>query len=72
MDRSDCFARVGGMCVALFDVKCSKCSFYKTKEENLSGRAAAMARIATLSYAKQKDIAQHYYDDKWPWKEVSE
>jgi hypothetical protein len=60
------------MCIALYDAKCANYSFYKTKEEHLSGRAAAMARIASLSYAKQKYIAEHYYDDKWPWKEASE
>ncbi len=72
MDRSNCFARVAGMCVALFDVKCGKCTFYKTAEEHQAGRGAAMVRIAQLPYSKQKDIAQHYYDDKWPWLEVSE
>ncbi len=68
MKQTECFAMIGGECVAINGKRCyGRCAFYKTDAEVESGRAAALARIASLPVEVQDVISANYYNGKYPW-----
>ena len=73
-DITKCFALSdNNKCNALNVKKCKgndKCHFFKTKEQSITERNAAYARISAMPYGRQQYIADTYYAGKFVWKEA--
>ena len=67
-----CFAKHGNACKAL-TVPCpgyTECPFYKPRWKQEEGIEKADARLRSLPFDKQEEIALKYYDGKKPWRGV--
>ncbi len=56
-----CYFKRDGNCAVTTRNTCAKCSFFKTEQEVIEGRAAARERISSLPLEKQIDISDKYY-----------
>lgn len=66
--NGECFASRDGGCAVLLVYTCAgaKCSFFKTQEQFIAGKRAAMKRIASLPPETRAYIAESYYKGKRP------
>jgi hypothetical protein len=56
-------------CAVLAVTECpSKCSFFRTKQQQELSIRKAHRRLRGLPYEQQVDIAETYYSGKMPWR----
>lgn len=67
--NKNCFAYKNGRCKILKNIQCANntCSFFKTEEEQAEGLNKTYVRIASLDKVIQRNIADTYYNGKYPW-----
>ena len=66
----DCINYKDGKCRALTDGVCTvdkSCRFYKSREQALDERDQVFKRLRRLPQARQRAIADTYYNHKMAW-----
>ena len=66
----DCVCFKNGECRALTDGVCTvdkSCRFYKSREQALDERDMVFKRLRRLPQARQRAIADTYYNHKMAW-----
>lgn len=63
-DAINCFAYRNKRCLVLTTKDCSKCPFYKTREQFKEDRTKALDRLNTLDKEYKSYIMGKYYSNK--------